>query len=183
MRAMIVLGHGPGEDTELAMLGGAPGRSGGLSPWPHFPGFSGSCSEVYLEKAFDHGNLRPMQRLRVARKLGETSLMFLVHPTLRPAEILETCRVVEKVLAAATRLDPIRSASWSECHRGYRAVAEEGGAQDRSMKSRKKERYCYKIATSTILRIARFSSVGLQRPCRGSARQVAVMTNNTTEQS
>jgi dTDP-4-amino-4,6-dideoxygalactose transaminase len=90
------------------------------------PGLSGSCSEVYLEKAFDQGDLRPRHRLPVARKLGETSLMFFVHPTLKPAELSDTCRVVEKVLAAATRLSPIGSTSWSESRRGYR-VATEGG--------------------------------------------------------
>lgn len=44
------------------------------------PCFQGSCSEIYLEKAFDNTGLRPAERLPVARKLGETSLMFLVHP-------------------------------------------------------------------------------------------------------
>lgn len=67
------------------------------------PGLSGSCSEVYLEKAFDQSNWRPKHRLPVARELGETSLMFLVHPTLTAEEIADTCRVVEKVLAAASR--------------------------------------------------------------------------------
>ena len=66
------------------------------------PGLSGSCSEVYLEKAFHRASCRPKQRLPVARELGETSLMFLVHPTLTPAELTDTCRVVEKVLAAAS---------------------------------------------------------------------------------
>jgi dTDP-4-amino-4,6-dideoxygalactose transaminase len=46
------------------------------------PCYSGSCSEIYLEKAFDHNGLRPSERLPVAKELGETSLMFLVHPTL-----------------------------------------------------------------------------------------------------
>jgi dTDP-4-amino-4,6-dideoxygalactose transaminase len=69
------------------------------------PGLSGSCSEVYLEKAFDNAGWRPRHRLPVARELGETSLMFLVHPTLAPDEIADTCRVVEKVFAAASRTD------------------------------------------------------------------------------
>ena len=51
------------------------------------PCFSGSCSEIYLEKAFDNHPSRPAERLPVAKELGETSLMFLVHPTLTPAEI------------------------------------------------------------------------------------------------
>ena len=46
------------------------------------PCFTGSCSEIYLEKAFDTLASRPSERLPVARELGETSLMFLVHPTL-----------------------------------------------------------------------------------------------------
>jgi dTDP-4-amino-4,6-dideoxygalactose transaminase len=66
------------------------------------PGLSGSCSEVYLEKAFDHTNWRPTHRLPVARALGETSLMFLVHPTLTPEEIADICQVVQKVLAVAS---------------------------------------------------------------------------------
>jgi hypothetical protein len=66
------------------------------------PGLSGSCSEVYLEKAFDQATWRPQQRLPVARALGETSLMFLVHPTLTAEELADTCRVVEKVLVAAS---------------------------------------------------------------------------------
>ena len=46
------------------------------------PCFSGSCSEIYREKAFVAAGLSPCKRLPVARRLGETSLMFLVHPTL-----------------------------------------------------------------------------------------------------
>lgn len=51
------------------------------------PVFTGSCSEVYLEKAFDGTGLRPEKRLPVARQLGETSLMFLVHPTLEQEHV------------------------------------------------------------------------------------------------
>jgi len=66
------------------------------------PCFSGSCSEVYLEKAFDGTKWRPVERLPVARELGETSLMFLVHPTLTTDEIKKTCLALEQVMAAAT---------------------------------------------------------------------------------
>lgn len=69
------------------------------------PCFSGSCSEVYLEKAFDRTGWRPTERLPVARELGETSLMFLVHPTLAAAEIEKTCSVLEQVMTAATEID------------------------------------------------------------------------------
>lgn len=67
------------------------------------PCYQGSCSEVYLERAFDNTGWRPKQRLPVARELGETSLMFLVHPTLTEAEIALTCSVISNVLERATR--------------------------------------------------------------------------------
>lgn len=51
------------------------------------PAYQGSCSEVYLEKAFDNTPWRPKERLTNAVELGETSLMFLVHPTLTHTEI------------------------------------------------------------------------------------------------
>lgn len=65
------------------------------------PCFSGSCSEVYLEKAFDGTGLGPVKRLPVARELGETSLMFLVHPTLTESEIGKTSSVLAEVMARA----------------------------------------------------------------------------------
>lgn len=65
------------------------------------PCFQGSCSEVYLEKAFDGTDFRPAQRLPNARLLGETSLMFLVHPTLTQAEMTKTTAVLADVLAKA----------------------------------------------------------------------------------
>jgi dTDP-4-amino-4,6-dideoxygalactose transaminase len=64
--------------------------------------FSGSCSEIYLEKAFPV-ELRPSKRFSVARELGETSLMFLVHPALTPEHIAMTCNVVKQVMREATR--------------------------------------------------------------------------------
>ncbi|WP_342650966.1 DegT/DnrJ/EryC1/StrS aminotransferase family protein [Pseudomonas sp. REB1044] len=65
------------------------------------PCFSGSCSEVYLEKAFDGTGWRPAQPLPVAHELGETSLMFLVHPTLRAEEVQLTCDVLASVMERA----------------------------------------------------------------------------------
>lgn len=65
------------------------------------PCFSGSCSEVYLEKAFDGTGMRPVEPLAIARDLGETSLMFLVHPTLTDAEINKTCDVLVEVMREA----------------------------------------------------------------------------------
>lgn len=65
------------------------------------PCFSGSCSEIYLEKAVPI-QLRPAERLRVARELSETSLMFLVHPTLSAQDMLDTAAAVQKVLKLST---------------------------------------------------------------------------------
>ncbi|WP_180002641.1 MULTISPECIES: DegT/DnrJ/EryC1/StrS family aminotransferase [Acinetobacter] len=63
------------------------------------PCFSGSCSEVYLEHAFDDTPWRPKERLRNAQKLGETSLMFLVHPTLTENNIQTTKDVIQQVIS------------------------------------------------------------------------------------
>ena len=65
------------------------------------PAFSGSCSEVYLEKAFDNTPYRPKKSLPVAKELGETSLMFLVHPTLTEEEMDKTVAVLTEVMREA----------------------------------------------------------------------------------
>lgn len=65
------------------------------------PCYSGSCSEVYLEKAFDDTGWRPAQSLPHAKQLGETSLMFLVHPTLQADEIAQTIAAIEQVMTQA----------------------------------------------------------------------------------
>lgn len=65
------------------------------------PCYQGSCSEVYLEKAFEGTGWRPAEPLPAARSLGETSLMFLVHPTLTEAEIARTGEIAGEVLRAA----------------------------------------------------------------------------------
>lgn len=67
------------------------------------PAFQGSCSEVYLEKAFDNTPWRPNKRLKNAVELGETSLMFLVHPTLTQFEVDKTCAVIRSVLSIAQK--------------------------------------------------------------------------------
>jgi dTDP-4-amino-4,6-dideoxygalactose transaminase len=56
--------------------------------------YSGSCSEVFLEEAFSD-----MERpdLPIARRLGATSLMLEVHPTLRP-------ELIERRAAALARI-------------------------------------------------------------------------------
>ena len=65
------------------------------------PCYTGSCSEVYLEKAFAGTGWRPARRLSVAREIGETSLMFLVHPGLKKTEISQTVQALTAVLQDA----------------------------------------------------------------------------------
>jgi dTDP-4-amino-4,6-dideoxygalactose transaminase len=65
--------------------------------------FHGSCSEVYREAAFDGTGLRPKDRLPVARELGETSLMFLTHPTIADAQLDYFLEKVVKLLTLAVR--------------------------------------------------------------------------------
>jgi len=72
------------------------------------PCYSGSCSEIYLEKAFSE-NLRLKKRLAIAKQLGETSLMFLVHPTLSPAEFDRLATVVNETIAIATATALLRN--------------------------------------------------------------------------
>tara|TARA_R110001583_G_scaffold169781_1_gene322970 strand:- start:4026 stop:5201 length:1176 start_codon:yes stop_codon:yes gene_type:complete len=66
------------------------------------PCFQGSCSEVYLEKAFDNTSWRPAKCLPNAVELGETSLMFLVHPTLTEDEMDKTVQVIQAVFSMAS---------------------------------------------------------------------------------
>lgn len=63
---------------------------------------SGSCGEVYRELAFERASLGPPRRLTVARELAETSLMFLVHPTLSAEEMQRMARLIEQVVSQAT---------------------------------------------------------------------------------
>ena len=67
------------------------------------PCYTGVCPEVYLEKAFENSNFRPKERLVNAKKLGETSLIFLVHPTLTNNEIEKTCDAIVSVMKLANK--------------------------------------------------------------------------------
>lgn len=68
------------------------------------PAFSGSCSEIYRENAFSTlGRAQPV--LPVAHELGDTSLVFLVHPTLERKHIEAMSRVINEVLHSALRRD------------------------------------------------------------------------------
>jgi dTDP-4-amino-4,6-dideoxygalactose transaminase len=63
------------------------------------PCYSGSCSEVYLEKAFESTTFRPSSRLPVAKKLGESSIVFLVHPTISVKKIKKAGETIRKILS------------------------------------------------------------------------------------
>jgi len=69
------------------------------------PCVQGTCSELYMEKAFDNTGFRPKNRLPVAKELGETSLMFLVHPSLSNQDIEKTCLVIREVMAMAEGIE------------------------------------------------------------------------------
>ena len=47
---------------------------------------SGGCSEIYKEKCFVESGFKPNHDLQ-QKKLGETSLMFLVHPTINESQM------------------------------------------------------------------------------------------------
>ena len=69
----------------------------------NIPCFSGSCSEIYLEQCFVKNQLGPKHRLQNAKVLGETALMFLVHPTLATTDINKMIAVVTSVLEKVTQ--------------------------------------------------------------------------------
>lgn len=62
--------------------------------------FHGSCGEIYREQAYRHLD---MQRLPVAQRLHETSLMFEVHPTLDPSRLQERARLAADVIRSLSR--------------------------------------------------------------------------------
>lgn len=65
------------------------------------PCMVGSCSEIYLENAFTKNNLGPKERHKNACILSETSIVFLVHPTLDDKYINDVIAAVRKVTAEA----------------------------------------------------------------------------------
>lgn len=67
------------------------------------PCFAGSCGEIYRERAFEALDSAPQARLPVASKLHETSLAFLVHPTLDSKCIDDTAAAITKVMRVAGR--------------------------------------------------------------------------------
>src|SRR5690606_67753 len=77
------------------------------------PCFTGSCPEPFREHAFDGTGYPPGCRLPGAQALGQSALMFLVHPTLRDGEIERCCKALREVLQEAASPRPTRSGSVS----------------------------------------------------------------------
>ena len=69
----------------------------------NYPAYHGGCSEVYLEKCFENSKSKPEKRLTNAKKLGETSLMFLVDPTIQRNEMINYAKVISRVLKNACK--------------------------------------------------------------------------------
>lgn len=67
------------------------------------PAQYGSCAEIYREGAFTNAGFGPADRLPVAAELHDTSIAFLVHPTLGDAEMDDTITAVQKVMKVACR--------------------------------------------------------------------------------
>ena len=80
-----------GSEYDRDILSGIIGRG--------VPCFPGTCSEVYLEKAFEGTAFSPKKRLPNAKELGGISLMFLCHPTLTKDEIKMMCDVLIEVVS------------------------------------------------------------------------------------
>jgi dTDP-4-amino-4,6-dideoxygalactose transaminase len=67
------------------------------------PCAAGICPEIYLEKAFAERGLGPASRLPNAKKLGETSIMLMLHPTMTEDDIRDMRDAVIKVMSVAAR--------------------------------------------------------------------------------
>ena len=65
------------------------------------PASSGSCSEIYLEEAFEQLQYRPDRRLPCAMQLGETSIMLPVHPTLTEGDMNDVVAAFRVVFGEA----------------------------------------------------------------------------------
>lgn len=77
---------------------------------------NGSCSEIYREVAFKSA-LRPIERMPVARELGETSVMLTVHPTLDESDMRRVGEVVQDVMHRATSgsdVGPRAHGAWAD---------------------------------------------------------------------
>ncbi len=71
----------------------------------------GVCPEMYREGAFARQGIGPRERCRVGQEIGETSLMFLVHPTLRDSDIHLTAEATRKVMTHATQREDVEKSA------------------------------------------------------------------------
>ena len=67
-----------------------------------YPAFQGSCSELYLENCIKKRQLSAMETLPIANELGETSLCFLIHPTIPEDIMLNYAKIISKIMIEAT---------------------------------------------------------------------------------
>ena len=69
-----------------------------------FPAFHGGCSEIYLEKCFEQFNDKiSYERLPIAKRLGETSLMFLIHPSITIDQMNHYANSIYNVISKASK--------------------------------------------------------------------------------
>ena len=68
-----------------------------------YPAFTGSCSEIYLEKCFINKEIKPTMELMNAKELGKTSLMFLVHPTIKQNQMEKYAQTIKNVIIKALK--------------------------------------------------------------------------------
>jgi len=67
------------------------------------PTFTGSCPEIYREKAIQSIGFQPEERLPIARALGQSSVAFLVHPTLSDENLSFVTNKLESIFGEASR--------------------------------------------------------------------------------
>lgn len=67
------------------------------------PCFTGACPEIYKEKIFKDLNLAPKKNNNNAKKLGETSLQFLVDPTISITKINNTYKILNNFFSSVSK--------------------------------------------------------------------------------
>ena len=67
------------------------------------PCYTGSCGEIYLEKAFNNQIFKPKTPLQNASYLSGRSLVFLVHPSLTNQELKQTTQAITSVMQKAEK--------------------------------------------------------------------------------
>lgn len=65
------------------------------------PSGIGSCPEVYREQGVPDSNTGQLGRLPIAKALGESALVFVVHPSLTGENIKTVCQVIHDIFELA----------------------------------------------------------------------------------